>query len=304
MRAFLLFSVLSVALVSCGDSAAPADNAPVKHLGDAVPQKPKDPEPIAAVATSVQEGVPAKLAKAIERTKDAFDRADLYSKAKSLGAAGKPLLSVLQKGLVDAEGVARAAALEAIAAIDETAGAAAAATALRDKDAEVRMRALAVMDALPIVDIESVLAFVRDEIDSSVQLAGMLVVEKKLSAAQSDKVLGILGALDPKALAPAVRLVRKFGIKAAVPKLAGLVNCHDEDAREAVAGALAELGVADQDALKALVRALCDESVRVRRAVHAALKKLSGKNVPYNPEADEMDLSDAQAAWKEVLFGK
>ena len=303
MRALLMLPLLALAFAACGDKPAPDDSAPVKSLGKAELEKPVVAE-AQPDAPKLDAGVAARMAMAIEKTKDAFDRAELYHKAKSLGAAGKALIPVLQKGLSDAEGVARAAAVEALAAIDATIGAAAASKALSDKDPEVRMRALAALDSLPAMDIESIIAFVRDEIDSTVQLAGVLVLEKKLTAAQGERVCFILGALDPKALVPCVRMVRKFALKAAVPKLATLVNCHDEDARVAVAEALAELGVPDKDALKGLVRALTDEALPVRKAAYAALKKLSGKDIRYNPEADEMELEDAQSAWKEAVLGK
>lgn len=294
---------VSLFLAACSGDKAHAPEAPVKSLG-AAEEKPK---PVVEAAKLAEEGatvLAAKLAKAIERTKDGFDRAELYAKAKGLGAAGKGLLAVLQQGLKDSEPVARAAALEAIAAIDMTAIGGSLVTALADRDPEVRMRALAVMEQQPTFDAELFFKAAGDEIDSTVQLAAMKILEKRATVAHGDKLVKLLGALDPKAAAPAIQLVVKLGLKQAAGRIAEFVNCHDEEARTAAAEALAVLGIGEKDQLKALVRALEDDSLRVRKAAYSALKKLTGKNIPFDPDGDDMDREGAVKAWKDAVLGK
>lgn len=294
---------LPLVFASCGDESRPDGSEEVKTIGKAEPVKPAmtESQPSAPAADG---GLVTRMAAAIARATDSIDRAELYSRAKSLKVPAAELIPVLKKGLEDKEGVVRAAALDAIAALDAAEAAGAAAQCLADRDTEVRTRALAALEAAPVLNMDLLVGFVREEVESAVQLAGMLVLEKRLDAPQAERVTAVLGALDPKAAAPGLRLARKFTVKSAVPKIAGFVNCHDEEARLLAAEALGALGATDTDSLKALVRALMDESLRVRRASHAALKTLSGKSVPYDPEADEIEREDAQTAWKEALFGK
>lgn len=301
----LLLSGLAVSILcaACGGEKEPPAAAPVKSLGAAV-EKPKPVVEAAKPAEEAASALAAKLAKAIERTKDGFDRAELYAKAKGLGAAGKGLISVLQKGLTDAEPIARAAALEAIAAIDMNALGGSLVTALADREAEVRMRALAIMDQQPAFDADLFFKAAGDEIDSTVQLAAMKILEKRATATHGEKLVKLLGALDPKAAAPGIQLVAKLGLKQAAGRVAEFVNCHDEEARVAAADGLATLGVGEKEQLKALVRALEDDSSRVRKAAYSALKKLSGKDIPYKPDGDDMDREDAVKAWKEAVLGK
>jgi hypothetical protein len=293
-----------LAVVGCGSEKEAASDSPVKTLGEAAP-KPKETAVAAPVAVADSgQAIAAKLAKAIERTKDGFDRADLYAKAKAMGANGKPLLAVLQQGLKDSEPVARASALEAIAAIDVNAIGGALVAAFADRDAEVRARAFAVMELQPTFDIELCFKAVGDEIDSALQLAGMKLLEKHATAAHGSQLVKLLGALDPKAAAPALQLTAKLGLKQAAGRVAEFVNSHDEDARCAAADALASLGVAEKDQLKALVRALEDDALRVRKSAFAALKKLSGKDLPFNPDGEDIEREDEVKAWKEAVLGR
>jgi hypothetical protein len=311
INAGFIFASFLLSITGCGDgssdrqSTEPEKRPEVKTLTAEKPatetkRAPSQPEQLPAVSRqeAMQRAKAAMLGTDLEKTTDSLDRAEILAKIKEVGAPAKGIWNQVVAALKDEDSTARAAALEALVAIDAGLARPYLENGLKDLEAEVRRAAAESWRVAGIKDVLPLLKSVVEETDPRTQLAAMMSIEKLADPSLTAQVADTVKYLDPSAAKPAVRFLMANKAKDQGPKLIDLVNWQDAELRAIAARALQDLGVNTKPALLALVRALTDEQMAVRRAAIDALKSLTGTNLPYDPE-DKAGLENTAKLWKD-----
>lgn len=269
---------------------------------EATPGAPKSAGTVAAVTRDEarRQELARKIGDALDKATDSFDRAEHLSRAREVGPAAKPLWPRIVAALKDPEGMTRASAVAALAAIDPAACRPHLEQALKDKETEVREAAAEAWNAAGIKDVGPLLQALDVEVDQKVQLAAMLAIEKLADAGLAPAVAKAMGGVDPMAARPAVRFLVAKKAVAEGERIADLVNWHDAELRELASKALGELGVKGKPALLALTRALSDDVPQVRKAAYASLKSLTGQSFEFDPDAKDPSEAGIRL-WKEWI---
>ena len=110
-----------------------------------------------------------------------------------------------------------------------------------------------------------------------------------------------LASKEPRARAAAAGALSKRPDERSFASLLDLLSDTDEQVRSAAAKALGNVRATARkgQALKALIVALDRPGEHARQGVCAALCKLTGKQIPYDPQADPQERDAAIQAWKD-----
>jgi len=104
---------------------------------------------------------------------------------------------------------------------------------------------------------------------------------------------------EPRARAAAAEALTKLPAERALPRLLGLLKDKAERVRAAAAASLGKTGSRATEAIASLIAALDLPGEEARRSVCAALEKLTGRQGPYDPQADESTRQGTIRAWKD-----
>jgi hypothetical protein len=305
VRSIALLVTLALLATGCGRSGRPSPEDGGMRVVQTKTPDPLERRPseergaVAGLEETRARVLVEKLAERLERARDPEVLTGELQKIREAGGVARELFSPITRFLKHRESYVRAAALEALAAIDPEQSRSFLIHGLDDSDPEVRQRSAGAWVIAGLRDLTPLLARLDRETDSRVQMAVLLVVEKLGGDEHVEPVGKLAEFLEPGVAIPALRFLVARKAVQFIPTILEMLRWQDGGLRAEAARGLLELGAKTKPVLLALCRGLLDDQASVARACHEALRGLTGQDWAFEALAEEGPKAAMVRTWTE-----